>query len=244
MAADSNEWIPIGDLMAGVVGVVMVMFVSAAVVSTEQANHARRQESDRQRAAQFAATVERERLRRAAEQQRASIRVALEAFRADVTRTGDQEMVLIDPAAGRTKFRDVTFARGSACVQPRARARLVSLAQTMRQLLEERANRTIRVEGHTDSVPVLIRLDHLDRCALFDDNFMLSAARARQARLILTDGWPEALKRRVTLAGLGDTHPLVADLTSPENRRVEISVEDDDTMRSGHDPSRPEPSAR
>lgn len=237
MSAESNEWISIGDLMAGVVGVVMLMFVSAAVVSTAAANRVRRQENIARELARRTAATAQERARRAAELRRASTQSALEAFREEISRAGGQQMVHIDTAARRIRFQDATFARGSACVQPLARSWLMGLSLRMRRLLEQRDDRTIRVEGHTDSVPVMIRPGGPDRCALFDDNFTLSAARARQARVILTAGWPEALRRRVTLAGLGDTRPLVEDLASPENRRVEISVEDGDTAQPNSQPT-------
>jgi chemotaxis protein MotB len=244
MSAESNEWISIGDLMAGVVGVVMLMFVSAAVVSTAQANRDRKRVMTAHKAAEQTAYQEHQQARRAAEQRLASTESALEAFRNEAADAGVQEMVHIDTAARLIQFREATFKRGSACVQPLAGRLLTSLSERMRDLLVDRADRTIRIEGHTDSVPVILRPGGPRTCALFDDNFTLSAARAREARNALTDGWPEPLRRRVTVAGLGDTRPLVADPASPENRRVEISIQDGDAARSEPEPRRAVPTPR
>lgn len=214
MSSDENEWISIGDLMSGVVGVVMLLFVGASVAASEQAERSRQEKRERERVAQEEAA-----------KRVAGIRSALLDFEQEIERTGHRELASIDIQSQRIRFKEATFQLGSACVQPLASAVLTSWSGRIRRLLEERHDREINIEGHTDSFPVTVRPGMPNRCAQFDDNFTLSAARARQARLVLTAGWPEELRDRVALAGFGDTRPLPGQpRTSPDNRRVEIAI--------------------
>lgn len=204
----------VGDLMAGVVGVVMLLFVGASVVASEQAKRSMQEKIERERA-----------VREEAARRLAGVRSALLDFDKDIARTGHRELVSIDIQSQRIRFKEATFRLGSACIQPLANMVLSSWSVRIRRLLEERPDREINIEGHTDSFPVTVRPGMLNRCAQFDDNFTLSAARARQARLVLTAGWPDDLRDRVALAGFGDTRPLPGQpRTSPDNRRVEIAI--------------------
>ncbi len=215
MASDHNhEWMSIGDLMAGVVGVVMLLFVGASVVASEQAERSQQERRQRDQEAREEIT-----------RRQAGIRSALLDFEQDIDRTGHRQLVSIDIQSQKIRFKEATFALGSACVQPAARTVIASWSDRIRRLLEERSDREINIEGHTDSFPVTVRPGVLNRCAQFDDNFTLSAARARQARQVLTAGWPESLRERVALAGFGDTRPLAGQKRdSPDNRRVEIAI--------------------
>ena len=249
MSAESNEWISIGDLMAGVVGVVMLMFVSAAVVSSAQADRQRRSDQEARAQAEQAAAHERAQARaveeqaRAAEaQRRRSTQARLVELRKGIIQDGFQEIVQVDPLHKRITLREATFASGSACVRPQARRALARISQGLRTQLEEIGDNTIRVEGHTDAVRVILRTGGAHLCALFDDNFTLSAARAREARNALITGWPEALRDRVTLAGLGDTQPVNGDRFSPLNRRIEIFIQDRDADRTVAQPPPAPPS--
>lgn len=83
-------------------------------------------------------------------------------------------------------------------------------------VLQSVSDREIRVEGHTDNVPVRSG-------AAFADNWALSALRAREVVVLLTaQGVPPG---RVAVVGYGDQRPIASNDT-PEgrasNRRTEI----------------------
>jgi chemotaxis protein MotB len=80
-------------------------------------------------------------------------------------------------------------------------------------------NVEIRVEGHTDDVPLIQGSD-------YRDNWELSAARAQVVMRILQEytGLPEAM---FAVAGYGEHHPLRANRSAidrSQNRRVEIII--------------------
>lgn len=80
-------------------------------------------------------------------------------------------------------------------------------------------NTEVRIEGHTDNVPLLPGSD-------FRDNWELSAARAQSILKALqeTSELPES---RFAVAGYGEYHPLTANTSASgraQNRRVEIII--------------------
>ncbi len=79
-------------------------------------------------------------------------------------------------------------------------------------------------QGYTDSLPVNQPVTDFKKfCAVYDDNYTLSAARAREARKLLIGQLSELSSKRVIVAGYGDSHPL-ANISESDgrNRRVEI----------------------
>ena len=72
----------------------------------------------------------------------------------------------------------------------------------------------VRVEGHTDSIP-------LSNGARFADNVELSTFRAYAMMewLRIHSGLP---RKQFVIAGYGSFHPLMPDATHPANRRIEI----------------------
>ena len=82
----------------------------------------------------------------------------------------------------------------------------------------------IFVEGYTDNLPVKTPVvDYQRFCTVYDDNFTLSAARAREARRYLIGSLDADSARRVVVAGYGDSKPLIGiDPTDSKNRRVEV----------------------
>lgn len=60
-------------------------------------------------------------------------------------------------------------------------------------------------------------------CAVYDDNYTLSAARAREARRDLIGTLDDVDARRLIVAGYGDSRPLPnLPPSDPRNRRVEV----------------------
>lgn len=118
-----------------------------------------------------------------------------------------------DGVTVRVRTDDVLFATGSAEVQPIARELLAVLAPSLQQLPN-----AIRVEGHTDDVPI-----HRSGYT----NWNLSADRAVAVLELLSDEHGIA-PDRLSAVGFGEFSPLVPN-SSPQqravNRRVEIVIE-------------------
>jgi chemotaxis protein MotB len=107
---------------------------------------------------------------------------------------------------------EVTFASGDAALSDAGRGALVRVAAILGKLPN-----TIRVEGHTDSIPV--------RGGRFSSNWHLSAARAQSVVRLLLENGVDA--RRLQVVGYGDVRPRAANETSEgraQNRRIEIKI--------------------
>ncbi len=106
----------------------------------------------------------------------------------------------------------LTFTSGQADLQPAARAVLDSLAEVFK-----RYNSTLRVEGHTDDVPI---------SGTYANNMALSNARASNA-------WTYLVERhgldpqRISTSGYGEYRPVAPNDTPEDrakNRRIDIVV--------------------
>lgn len=107
----------------------------------------------------------------------------------------------------------VLFASGSATIGAAGRVALAKIAEAFHDV----KGRIIRVEGHTDDVPI--------RTARFPSNWELSAARAiAVVRLLQERGVDPSL---LGAAGYGEYQPVAGNDTvegRAENRRIEISL--------------------
>jgi chemotaxis protein MotB len=101
------------------------------------------------------------------------------------------------------------FASGSAEVTP-------SSLHTLTTIVDAMPNRAVRIEGHTDNVPI--------HTAQFATNWELSTARASAiARIIIERGSIDAAK--ISAAGYAEFHPVASNDTDAgrtQNRRVDI----------------------
>ena len=78
----------------------------------------------------------------------------------------------------------------------------------------------IRIEGHTDNLPVNSASSKRD-----NDNYELSFLRAKAVAFLLEEHGVS--KERISIIGFGDTHPIATNTTKEgraQNRRVEIRV--------------------
>jgi chemotaxis protein MotB len=110
----------------------------------------------------------------------------------------------------------VMFQSGEAALLPDALPFLKALAEVLNEM-----NRHVRVEGHTDNVPI--------RTAQFPSNWELSATRAVMVVRVLNElyGVPST---HLAALGYADSRPLTPNLTPEQrakNRRVEIIIMDD-----------------
>lgn len=137
---------------------------------------------------------------------------------------GASRLVAVDTEAGKITLKEGAFRRGSACVEPEARAAFAQVEERIAEYLQQHPAGRIYVEGHTDDKPVKAPVtDVRAYCTVYDDNFTLSAARAREARLLLIGRSAPEAARRVIVAGYGDSQPLPGLPASDErNRRVEV----------------------
>ncbi len=113
---------------------------------------------------------------------------------------------------------DVYFKSGSAELTPKGVEELQVVAQ---RIQEKFADRTVRIEGYTDSQPIGEQL--ADR---FPSNWELSAARA--ARVARHFRWTHDMDPdRFEVVGFGPQHPVATNETAEgrqQNRRVRIAV--------------------
>lgn len=113
---------------------------------------------------------------------------------------------------------DVYFQSGSAELTEEGVEELKGVARRIRQ---EYTDRTIRVEGYTDSRPIGERLK--DR---YPSNWELSAARA--ARVARHFQWTHDMDpNRLEVVGFGSHHPVASNETAEgrrQNRRVRVAV--------------------
>ncbi|MFT4978652.1 MAG: chemotaxis protein MotB [Myxococcota bacterium] len=104
------------------------------------------------------------------------------------------------------------FDSGSTTLKAEGQAALGKVAGVLQSV----ADREIRVEGHTDNVPVRAG-------AAFADNWTLSALRAREVVVLLTA--QGVSPTRVAVVGYGDQRPVASNDTAEgraANRRTEI----------------------
>ena len=141
-----------------------------------------------------------------------------------VSKLGADGLVDFNLDQGKITLKDNVFARGSACITPQAAQAFNSIQDKIGQFLTDSQYAGIYVEGHTDNLPVGSPVTNFQQfCTVYDDNFTLSAARAREARKLLIGKLDAATAKRVIVAGYGDSQPLKG--IPPEdarNRRVEV----------------------
>lgn len=117
---------------------------------------------------------------------------------------------------------EVLFAPGSADLQPEGQAQIARVASILSDVgrqIPESIDWILRVDGHTDNVP-------LSGAGAFTDNWQLSQARALSVVRYLQSslGFPPS---RLAATGFGEYRPVV-DGNSPEaraqNRRIELKL--------------------
>lgn len=121
-----------------------------------------------------------------------------------------------------------SFATGSADLSDVARSVLKELAAT----LGSESAMTLRVEGHTDDVPI--------RTGRFASNWELSTARATSVVTYLVQDLGLE-PRRLSAAGYGQYHPRVPNLKDSDrarNRRVDIVILNEET-EAAEEPGQP-----
>jgi len=201
-----SEWVSISDLMAGVMAVVMLLLVVSVLQKT------------------YAEMKHKQEMEQGGVAQQKRIAEMLNDLKTSIDKQGASNLMSFDAENGRITLKDNIFEKGSACITPLAVQAFQNIEQRVILFLKNNQQVTLFVEGHTDSLPVSRPVTDFERfCTVYDDNFTLSAARAREARKLLIPHLSETDARRLVVAGFGDSHPLKGvDPTDAQNRRVEI----------------------
>lgn len=206
MKEKPSEWIAISDLMAGVMAVVMLMLV----LSVLQKN-----------ASEIAYKEE---LAKAKVSKDDPVNRMMKTLNTMITAQSATEFISLDTRNNRMTLRDGVFERGSACLKSDARTAVEAVQNYLGEFLRENPKARIFVEGYTDNLPVKNPVTDFHRfCTVYDDNFTLSAARAREARRYLIGTLDADAAHRIVVAGYGESKPLIGiDPGDPKNRRVEV----------------------
>lgn len=110
----------------------------------------------------------------------------------------------------------ILFDSGMAAIKPHGEGALKKVAE----FLKENPQISVRVDGHTDTDPI-VRTKHL-----WDSNHHLSAARALSVFHFLTKN-ENITEGRIHVAGFGPNRPIASNSTTTgkkENRRVEFLI--------------------
>lgn len=206
MQKKPSEWVSISDLMSGVMAVVMLLLVISVLQNT------------------YAEMKHKQALESGQVAQKQKITIMLNEIKQSVSEQGVDNLIDFNVEQGKITLKDNVFARGSACVTPQAVQAFTSIQDRIATLLTESNHATIFVEGHTDNLPVNSPVtNYREFCTVYDDNFTLSAARAREARKLLIGKLDTITAKRVIVAGYGESQPLPnIDPADARNRRVEV----------------------
>ena len=138
---------------------------------------------------------------------RAELSEQIEQGLAEVERDGDSVIIRLG--------QQDSFASGSAALQSGFEDTLISVGDALNN-----TGGTVRVEGHTDNIPVAFS-------ERFRSNWDLSSARSAAVANFLLDN-SQLQPGRVTITGLADSEPVADNSTAAgraQNRRIEVIVD-------------------
>lgn len=201
-----NEWVSISDLMSGVMAVVMLLLVMSVLQKT------------------WSDIKHKQEMEHGINTQRARVGEMLGSIKTTLDGTANEGLVALDVNSQKITLRDGVFNRGSACIASQASQALATIETQVVRFLSEFRSGQVYIEGYTDNLPVTRPVTNFDVfCTVYDDNFTLSAARAREARKFIVGDLAPAFARRVIVAGYGDSQPIPG--VAPEDarqRRIEV----------------------
>lgn len=201
-----NEWVSISDLMSGVMAVVMLLLVMSVLQKT------------------WSDIKHKQEMEQGINAQRARVGEMLGSIKTTLDGTANEGLVALDVNSQKITLRDGVFNRGSACIASQASQALATIETQVVRFLTEFRSGQVYIEGYTDNLPVTRPVTNFEVfCTVYDDNFTLSAARAREARKFIVGDLAQAFARRVIVAGYGDSQPIPG--VAPEDarqRRIEV----------------------
>ena len=201
-----NEWVSISDLMSGVMAVVMLLLVMSVLQKT------------------WSDIKHKQEMEQGINAQRARVGEMLGSIKTMLDGPANEGLVALDVNSQKITLRDGVFNRGSACIASQASQALATIETQVVRFLTEFRSGQVYIEGYTDNLPVTRPVTNFESfCTVYDDNFTLSAARAREARKFIVGDLAQAFARRVIVAGYGDSQPIPG--VAPEDarqRRIEV----------------------
>ena len=209
----SNPFVSISDLMAGVTAVVMLLLVVSVVRTAINAAEIEHQKQ----------IHEQERIDR----KNRGVRQAIKEIKENLSRNTDVSWINVQDTI--ITLGDKSFKSASACLDRDVELALKkNVAPVLAMNLRKFKNINIQIEGHSDAIPLgRVVSDIHANCAAFDDNYSLSASRAREARrAVLAEVQGDtAIARRISVAGYGPDRLInTQNPGAAENRRVEIRL--------------------
>ena len=203
MSEKPNPFVSISDLMAGTMAVVMLLLVATVVKMSVMKLAA---EEEKQQGVQE------------------TIRMIDQKIQ-----ESNIESVSVQKDSSVITLNDQAFERGSACLSSKVESVLKQqIAPILSEAIRGHDNIWVQFEGHTDAVDVHgVSTNLSKKCAVFDDNYRLSAGRAREARkaVLSTVQGDASIGRRISVAGYGpDVLKDRANPNAAKNRRVEIRL--------------------
>src|SRR6266852_3154192 len=178
----------------------------ASELEANAARIAKEREQLRQEQSQLAATLEQERL---AKEEELSKSLQDEISKGNITIQQVRDRLTINMVDR------VLFDSGQAQVKPAG----VKVLKQVADVLNKISDKQIRIEGHTDNVPISSKLQNR-----FKTNWELSTARATTVvRYLIDQGGVDP--QYLSAVGYADTHPLAANDSEEgrsSNRRIEI----------------------
>ena len=214
MSEKPNPFVSISDLMAGTMAVVMLLLVVTVVKMSVMRQVA---EAEKQKQIELAE-----------QQKRKGVKNALYMIGQKLS-DANIESVSVQEDSSVITLNDQAFERGSACLSSKVDSVLKQqIAPILSETIREYNNIWVQFEGHTDAVNVHgVSTNLAKKCAVFDDNYSLSAGRAREARKAVLSSvqGDTSISRRISVVGYGpDQLKNAVDPNAAENRRVNIRL--------------------
>lgn len=221
--AKASEWISISDLMAGVLGIVILLLVTLMLqkialdlkYNTEKQEYIKAKEK-----VDMLEKLEKERLLR-----ESKIREILTNIKNEIISKKLNELINIDERNFKITLNANSFESGSACVKNKMKNILDLISTGFLQINHIDYGIEILIEGHSDNLPVLLPVNNYEKnCTIYDDNYTLSAARARETRNHMLKKLSK-MANHMIVGGYGDSRPLKEFKPSdPQQRRIEIRL--------------------
>ncbi|MUK28867.1 OmpA family protein [Aliivibrio fischeri] len=235
-----NEWVAISDLMSGVMAIVMLFFIVSSlkgavdkVKMINEINEIKNQlieKADREKkleilVAQYGGQLSEydQSIKLSAEQQQKLVEM-LHNLEGSLSSDFNKNLIHFNIDEAKITLKDNVFSRGSACITNSAQDVVPGLNQMIEKFLKQFPLGRVYIEGHTDNLPVKYPVIDFKRfCTVYDDNYTLSAARARETRKLLLNDKNKESQNRIVVAGFGDSHPIDGiEPSDARNRRVEV----------------------
>jgi chemotaxis protein MotB len=216
MREKSNEWVSISDLMAGILAVVMLLLVVSVLQQIyERAKH---------EAIVKAQEAELNEVKSKIEEQKKQASNVLKEIEKMFQDRGLKDLLHVDFDQFKIMLKEGLFLVGSACIRKEVSSALSLIRSYLDAYFHANSVGLIQIEGHTDNLPVSTPvINYRKYCTVYDDNYTLSAARAREAMKAI---WTKSVmyQNRIIVAGFGSSRPISEfSPNSPAQRRVEIT---------------------